>query len=248
MDNFLVTGGTGFIGSWLSSKPHGIMSLLDTRLYREGSWKSTNWRYIIHLAPTPIDDVIQCARQGNSTVLFASSGGVYDAKPNDYFRMKIEDERKLLASGVDCRIARIFTTCGANMDWQRYAIGKFIAQAEAGEPLTVYSGGMVTRSYLYGSDLADWLWSILFKGKNGAIYEVGSDEPHNTQELAFEIAGYYDPPAEITISNHLHPEPRPYYVPDITKCMDELGLFIKVPFSEAVRLTIEDYRNEHSAI
>jgi nucleoside-diphosphate-sugar epimerase len=236
IETTLITGGTGFIGNWLGK---GLR--LSHAAYDSSSWRNSRWKNIIHLAPVPVDDVIQCARCSNARILFASSGGVYDREPSDYFRMKIEDEQKLAESGLDYRIARIFTTCGAGMTWERYAIGNFIKQAEQGV-INVQSYGLVVRSYMYGSDLAEWLWAILLHGQRGGIYNVGADVPHSTYELAFEIASHFDPAPQINKIQRMENEPRPFYVPDTTRAREELGLTIKVPFEEAVAKTVEDYR------
>ena len=248
--NVLITGGLGFIGHWLiQEKPrHSGLNLIamGTKPYQENPWDSIGYDYIIHLAPVPIDRVLECAKRCGATILLASSGGVYDRDPSPYFEMKIEDERKLMATDLDYKIARIFTTCGAHMKWSRYAIGNFIMQAEKGGPIEVQSHGLVVRSYMYGSDLAEWLWAMLLHGEPGGIYNVGSDVPHSTAELAWEIAGNYDSDAQpdVLIIPKMQYEPRPFYVPDISRARDELGLTIKVPFEEAVARTIKDYRNE----
>lgn len=240
----LITGGTGFIGFWVAGwRADMETTVLDHHNYDIFDWDKQDWNYIIHLAPVPIDRVLECAKRCHAVVLFASSGGVYDHNPSDYFKMKLADENKLIYSGVDCKIARIHTTCGAKMKWERYAIGNFIKQAEVGGPIEVQSRGLVVRSYMYGSDLAEWLWKILLEGDIRGRYNVGSDVPHSTQELAYEVASHYDPRPSINISPRLQYEPRPYYVPDISKARDELGLTIKIPFEEAVRRTVEDYRD-----
>src|SRR5512139_374530 len=125
-DKLLITGATGFIGNWLMC--HAWRHELYTRPvghqeYDLKIWMKENWKYIIHLAPAPVDDVLECAERCGATVLLASSGGVYDREPDPYFQMKLEDENKLLGSGLDVKIARIFTTCGGHMQWKRYAIG-----------------------------------------------------------------------------------------------------------------------------
>jgi len=246
MDKVLITGGTGFIGFWVAGwhSERFETTVLDHHYYDTFDWTQGDWNYIIHLAPVPVDRVIECAKRCKATVLFASSGGVNDAKRSEYFQMKLDDENHLIYSRLNAKIARIFTTCGAKMKWERYAIGNFIKMAEAGGPIDVQSRGLVVRSYMYGSDLAEWLWKILLEGTPGKRYNVGSDIPHSTQELAYEVASHYDPQPSINLIPRLQYEPRPFYVPDITEARDELGLTVKVSFEDAVARTIEDYRNE----
>jgi len=247
MDKVLITGGTGFIGFWVAgyASEKFETTVLDHNYYdRYPGWMDLKWDYIIHLAPVPVDRVLECAKKCRAIVLFASSGGVTDRNPSDYFQMKLADENKLIYAGIGAKIARIYTTCGAKMKWERYAIGNFIKMAEIGGPIDVQSRGLVVRSYMYGSDLAEWLWKILLEGMPGKRYNVGSDVPHSTQELAYEVASHYDPAPTINIIPRLQYEPRPFYVPDISDTRDELGLTIKVPFEEAVARTVEDYRNE----
>jgi len=241
----LITGGTGFIGHWLRRYcPSDIeITAKNEYEYKFARWDMHKWDYIIHLAPVPVDAAMNHIYKKRGRLLFASSGGVYDINPDKYFSMKLEDERKLLASGLDVRIARIFTTCGTEMKWKRYAIGNFIMQAYYTRAIEVQSGGLVVRSYMYGSDLAEWLWAILLHGEPGGIYNVGSDVPHSTAELAFEVANNFEPRPQINIIPRLQYEPRPYYVPDTSRAREELGLTIKVPFEEAVRHTVEDYKN-----
>lgn len=240
--NTLITGGTGFIGHWMN-KEHECWQL-DKLGWGEGKCFPNHWKYIIHLAPVPVDDVIKSAKNSGATVLLASSGGVYDPEPTDYCKMKLADENKLLASGLDVRIARIFTTCGAHMKWDRYAIGKFIKAAIQRQPMMINAG--ITRSYMYGSDLAEWLWAILLHGKPGSIYNVGSEGAVSLDRLGREISKHITNTI-ISISKPVHQyDPHPYYVPDTIATRMELGLSINVPFEEAVRRTVEDYRNEQT--
>src|SRR3972149_9770788 len=111
MSKVLITGGTGFVGFWTAGWSSLETTVLSHNIYDNFSqWTDMDWDYIIHLAPIPIDRVIECAQKCKATVLLTSSGGVYDSNPTPYFRMKIEDEAKLLSSGLDVKIARVFTT------------------------------------------------------------------------------------------------------------------------------------------
>lgn len=239
--NILITGASGFIAHWLhKSVPRYWAWWGYAHQGYEMPWDSKDWGCIIHLAPVPVDRVLECAKRCNATVLLASSGGVLDKEPSDYMKMKLEDERKLLESGLDVKIARIFTTCGAHMDWERYAIGKFIRAALKDEPMYVNMG--IGRTYMYGSDLAEWLWKILLNGPTGSIYNVGSEKLVSLWALSCYLKDITNSQSEII--KKYDSDPHSFYCPNTTLTRRELGLEIKVPFEEAIAKTIEDYKNE----
>ena len=191
--------------------------------------------------------VIEIARHWNIPILFASSGAVYHDQPTQYGLDKIAWERELLDSGVDCRIARIFTTCGAQMKWDNFAIGNFIRDAAAGGPIRIRGSGGVIRSYIHGEDLARWLWTILLQGKRGGIYDVGSPHPVTIRDVACEVAANFDPEPKIITENMIEDEQAPVYYPmRAGHTMLELDLHITIPFEEAVRRTVQSYLEEHA--
>lgn len=57
-----------------------------------------------------------------------------------------------------------------------FAIGNFIGNClEETRPSKSKGDGTPMRSYMYGSDLVDWLLTLLVKGRAGEAYNVGSD-------------------------------------------------------------------------
>jgi nucleoside-diphosphate-sugar epimerase len=241
----LMTGGTGFVGyQMLAGKPHNCnVTYFGTDGYKEADWCKDQWDYIIHLAHVEPSKVIKAARCSGATLLYASSGAVYHNQPNQYGREKIDWEHKVLDSKIDCRIARIFTTCGARMKWDNFAIGQFIRDAVNGGPVIVKGSGCVIRSYMHGEDLSRWLWTILIGGDNGGVYDVGARRPVTIRELACEVAQNFYPERRVFIEGSMTHEQAPVYLPILDP---PLGLHITIPFEEAVTKTVKSYLEEHA--
>jgi dTDP-glucose 4,6-dehydratase len=63
-----------------------------------------------------------------------------------------------------------------------------MGNALAGQPIVINGDGTQVRSYLYGADLAVWLWTLLLKGESASPYNVGSEQPISIRGLAVAIA------------------------------------------------------------
>jgi len=145
-------------------------------------------------------------------------------------------------TSVPVTYARGFAFVGPHLPLDaHFAIGNFLRDALNGQPIVVQGDGTPMRSYLYGSDLAVWLWTILLRGRPGAAYNVGSDEAVSIAELAREIATLAGVPVEIrgTPTPGMHPK---RYVPSIDRARSELGLEVTVPRREAICRTLEWHR------
>jgi nucleoside-diphosphate-sugar epimerase len=186
MANVLITGGTGFVGSWMAkTKPAGFeIYALNRHNYETEWWDMWDFDYIVHLANVSPDKVIEASRYNHVRVLYCSSGIVYHEENNTEYRQnKIKWEKACLDSGVDVVIARLFTFSGEGLDDNK-AIVQFQKAAGAGQPLRVWGDGSCIRSYMHGSILGKWMWAILLKGKTGEAYDVGDDKPITMLELA----------------------------------------------------------------
>ena len=101
----------------------------------------------------------------------------------------------------ESKIARCFSFVGPYIPLNiHYAIGNFMRDALKGGPININSDGTSLRSYLYTSDLIVWLWTILFKGKNNEIYNVGSEEAISILKLAKMISNLSNNNIEININ------------------------------------------------
>jgi dTDP-glucose 4,6-dehydratase len=149
-------------------------------------------------------------------------------------------------SGIETKIARGFAFVGPYLPVNgASAIGNFINDALRGGPININGDGTPYRSYLYGADLAIWLWTILFKGQACRPYNVGSASPVSIEETARAVADVVHPGAEIRIAGQPVPgQPAERYVPSIDRAREELGLEPWIDLHEGVRRTAEWHRKQ----
>lgn len=209
-------------------------------------------------------------RNAGCKFLFTSSGSVYGRQPPDLAHLPETyaggpapaDPRALYAEGkrvgellctlslaqygLAVKIARGFAFTGAYLPLDRnFAVGNFVRDALAGGPIRITGDGTPVRSYLYGSDLAVWLWTILARGKPGQAYNVGSDQAVTIAQLAQTVAGIV-PDVEVEIAGKPEPGVAPErYVPCVARARQELGLAVTVPLAEGVRRMV-DWYTEHA--
>ena len=141
-------------------------------------------------------------------------------------------------------IARCFAFVGPHLPLDKhFAIGNFVGAAIAGQPIHIRGDGSPRRSWLYMSDLAAWLWTMLAQGNAGRAYNVGSDAGYSIAEAARLTAETLHPGLPIKIDGTPDPAaPLQSYVPAIARAREELGLAVTVPLAEALRRTAAWYR------
>jgi nucleoside-diphosphate-sugar epimerase len=138
-------------------------------------------------------------------------------------------------------IARCFAFVGPYLPLTtHFAIGNFIANALAGEPIHVLGDGTACRSYLYAADLAVWLWTLLCFGQTDTAYNVGSADGVSIAELAKVVSAQLSPSPPVVIatkysSRHLIDR----YVPCTQRAREELKLKAWISLPEAIKRTIE---------
>jgi len=175
-----------------------------------------------------------------SCLPYNPSGAYAEAKRVGELTCALEGKEQ----GISVKIARGFTFAGPFLPLNsHFAITSFIQSALAGRNILIRKHGKTLRSYLYGSDMAHWLWSILIKGKHGRPYNVGSDKPVTIQELAETIVAAYQSKSKIQIlKKNGKAEELEVYVPDIRRAQKELNLNVFTGFEQAIRRTCEYYK------
>lgn len=224
--------------------------------------------------------VLQFARAtGARRLLLTSTGAIYGRSttlpftpesylggPDPLLLSSSYDEAKRMAehlciayahgTALEPVIARCFAFVGPHLPLDaHFAIGNFIGAAMRGEQLHIKGDGTPRRSWLYMSDLAAWLWTLLAQGQPNRAYNVGSDEAYTIGEAARLTAEtlrpairdgdnarnaptLLDAPPRVRVDGIPDPTaPLNSYVPDIRRAGDELGLFVTVPLREALART-----------
>jgi dTDP-glucose 4,6-dehydratase len=238
-ERILITGGTGFVGTWLvqsltwANDRLGLSAQASIVTRSSPSFPSEDCRYIIHAAPDAslTRRVLEFSeRSGAERILYTSSGAVYKHQ-TEYAQLKRESEALLAGRAV---IARLFAFIGPYLKLDaNFAAGNFIRDALKGGPIVVQGDGTAIRAYLYAGDLAAWLWTLLVEGEG--TYDVGGDAPITIAELAHKAAQLTIPGSEVEILGQTsQPD---VYVPDTRRARTELNLQTWTTIDESLRRT-----------
>ena len=151
--------------------------------------------------------------------------------------------------GLQPTIARCFAFVGPYLPLDaHFAVGNFLRDVLASAPIRVTGDGTPYRSYLYASDLAAWLWTILLRGELLRPYNVGSDDGLTIQALAEMVARLSSPALAVTLGKPSGASNRPSrYVPCTSRAREELGLQNTVPLQEGLARTLAWHRQAGAA-
>ena len=143
--------------------------------------------------------------------LFTSSGAVYGNQPQSVAHISEMQDRpfseltsayakgKQLAESICMQaakegscipvIARLFAFSGHYLPRNtHFAIGNFVQNVIDRKPIHINSDGQARRSYLYGADMAIWLWSALTQRSSPNPLHIGSEHSVSILELAQAVA------------------------------------------------------------
>jgi nucleoside-diphosphate-sugar epimerase len=256
----LITGGTGFIGSNLldtlpkktectvlsrnlpsirKMRPGVHYVAGDVRDYR---FKSGLYTHVIHAAeagPQGTRNVLRC---NPDRFLYLSSGAAYYSG-TEYANAKLASE--YFAINYGGVIARCFSFMGPHMQLNgRFAAGNFIRDALDDQVIKIKGNGKAIRSYMYASDMTDWLWALLDKGYRGRIYNVGSHIPVTmnvlAKEIAHQVGNRIKECVTVEVENGTHISLAPdKYVPKQYRRTNGPKMRLNVKLKEAVSRTID---------
>jgi len=143
--------------------------------------------------------------------------------------------------GVDTKIVRIFNTFGPRMRISDgRAIPNFIAQALAGEPITVFGDGLQTRSFCYVDDLVDGIFRLLVSDLHDPV-NIGNPEEWTVLQMAETIRDLAGSSSRI-VHEELPVDDPKVRQPDIELAERQLGWTPRKSIQDGLRLTLEEFR------
>jgi dTDP-glucose 4,6-dehydratase len=208
---------------------------------------------------------LELAREKGARYLLASTSEVYGdplvhPQPESYWGnvnpvgpRSVYDEAKRFAEAMatayratrrlDVKIARIFNTYGPHLrPGDGRAVSNFIAQALAGEPLTVYGDGSQTRSFCYVDDEVRGLLALLDSDWTGGPVNIGNPDELTILELAelvLRLTGSSSPIVHTSLPENDPSRRRP----DISLAGRVLGWRPEISLAEGVARTVEWFRS-----
>ncbi|MFM7458923.1 MAG: NAD-dependent epimerase/dehydratase family protein [bacterium] len=133
-------------------------------------------------------------------------------------------------------IARCFTFIGPYLPLGIHLAGSsFFTNIAKQEPITINSDGTALRSFMHSYDLAVWLVTILIKGKAAEVYNVGSDEAITIKDFAKKISTLLSNHPIVTKEEVPCDPLKKYYLPNINKARQELGLELKYALKQSIQ-------------
>jgi UDP-glucuronate decarboxylase len=217
-------------------------------------------------------NMAELARKNDATILFASTSEVYgDAEvvptPESYWGKvnpigprSCYDEGKRFAEalflaynkqyGLDVRIPRIFNSYGPRLREDGFygrAVSRFIMQALADKPITVYGDGKQTRSFCYITDTVTGLMLLTASDNaRGEVVNVGNSKEVTVLELAKRITELSKSSSRLTFHPLPKDDPR-RRCPDTGKIEKLLGWKPKTTLDEGLKITIEWFHKKANA-
>ena len=212
--------------------------------------------------------MLELARKCDSTIIYASSSEVYGdpevvPTPESYNGnvsptglRSCYDEGKRFGEAacmayfrqarVNARIARIFNSYGPRIREDgayARALPRFIVQALAGQPITIYGSGKQTRSFCYVTDTIRGILKLATRQDiSGQVFNIGHTNELTIWDLAKLVIMATKSDSKLTFLPAVSDDPR-RRCPDVQRAARILGWTAKVPLADGLRQTIDWFRD-----
>ena len=199
--------------------------------------------------------------------LQVSTDEVYGTLPEDRPDVKFTEQTPLepnspysaSKAAADCLVRSYFHTFGMPVLTTRCSnnygpyhfpekmIPLFVTNLMEGKKVPLYGDGKNVRDWLYVEDHCDGIWTVLNKGTPGEVYNIGghNEIPNRTitEIILREMGKDWD--ASVTYVKDRPGHDRRYAI-DAGRMQRELGWTPKHKFEDAIKMTIQWYRDHES--
>jgi len=117
-----------------------------------------------------------------------------------------------------------------------------ISNALEDKPLPIYGDGMQVRDWLYVEDHCRAIWSVLQKGREGEIYNIGGNRSLTNKEVVERILAITRKPASLMQTVVDRPGHDRRYALSSAKLQKETGWSPQMDFDRGLALTVDWYR------
>ena len=118
-----------------------------------------------------------------------------------------------------------------------------ISNAIEDQPLPIYGDGMQIRDWLYVDDHCRALYSVLQRGREGEIYNIGGSRALPNIDVVKKLLAAVGKPESLMKTVTDRPGHDRRYALSSEKIMRETGWKSQVAFEDGLRQTIEWYQN-----
>jgi dTDP-glucose 4,6-dehydratase len=202
--------------------------------------------------------------KGVEKFLQVGTDEVYGSLPEDRPEIKFTEETPLQPNSpysaskaaADCLVRSYYhtfhmpvliTRCSNNYGPYHFPekmIPLFVTNLMEGKKVPLYGDGMNVRDWLYVEDHCDAIWTVLNKGRVGEVYNIGghNEIPNRriTEIILKEMGKSWDENVNYVKDRPGHDR---RYAIDAGKIQKELGWTPKHKFEEAIKTTIQWYRD-----
>ncbi|RRO18865.1 NAD-dependent epimerase/dehydratase family protein [Saccharopolyspora rhizosphaerae] len=216
--------------------------------------------------------VVEAACRHRVPLLLASTSEVYGLNPKagltedddrvlgspphsrwSYAEAKSVDETivhaHVVEHGLDAVIARLFNTVGPGQSGEYgMVIPRFVRQALAGEPLTVFGDGTQVRCFCHVLDVVPALVALLLdRDARGEVFNVGGSDPVRIEDLArrvLAITGASGGIVHVPYDTFFEAGYRdtPHRLPDCAKARARIGFRPTCDLDEIISSVVADQR------
>jgi dTDP-glucose 4,6-dehydratase len=203
--------------------------------------------------------ILECVKENGCRLVHISTDEVYGEvdidetshpdtsvlnPTNPYSATKAGAELLVRAYGHSFKIPYVITR-GNNVfgpkQYPEKVIPVFINAMLKGEPCRIHGSGQSRRNFIYVDDVSRAVMTVLDKGKNGTVYNIGTRNEYSVLEVFDILRNLVNVNTEAT---KVHMDDRPHndkrYSVD-SSALQELGWSEQVTFQDAIERTVKWY-------